>query len=167
MNQTALVVYYLVCTALSFVTYKAITSPTLRWAVLIAGVSFFALAIGNLAWRSIGGLAFLAFIAAGILFIIGVAQHQNLSVVEKTLFIFYTLMIIVKGLFKVWSINGATEMSMLCVLTMIVTGLSVLYIKYKRGGLRGKTEVVEAAGLFACFAFPMLISLFQLLIAKL
>src|ERR1044071_810674 len=167
MNQTALVIYYLVCTALSFVTYKAITSSTLKWTVLIAGVSFFALAIGNLAWRSIGGLAFLSFIAAGILFMIGVVQHENLNAGEKILFIVYTIMIILKSLFKVSSLNGATGMSIICLATMILTGLSILYIKYKGGGLRGKTEVVEAAGLFACFALPMLISLFQLLMTKL
>src|ERR1043165_783831 len=99
MNQTTLAVYYLVCTLLSYVTLKAIATPILRWTVLIAGVSFITLAIGNLGWRSIGALSFLAFIVAGIFFMRGVVQHQGLNAVEKALFILYVIMIMLRSLF--------------------------------------------------------------------
>ena len=161
MQSSQLIAYYVICTILAYFTLNPSQSRILKWTTVVLGATFLLLALGRILWGELGLIAYLSSIIAGILFIIGIAKHRNLHRSEKAVFTVLAIVVTVRTCFKVLHLNGASEMDLFCLIMIVITGLLILYMKFIAKSLRGKTDVVEVTGLFACFVFPMLISLVQ------
>lgn len=156
-----MIIYYSICCLLAFLTFGASKYRLLKLTSAGIGASFLALVAGQTIWRDLGMIAQVWIILAGVMFIAGIVKHQGLTNSEKTLFILYATVIIIKVCFTVLGLNRANEMSLLCLGIIAIAGLWVLYKKFIGGSLTGKMDIIEVAGLFACFVFPMLIPLFR------
>lgn len=157
-----MIIYYSVCCLLAFITFRGHGSQLLKSASAIVGVSFLLLVVHHSLWRGVvGWFAYVCAILAGIIFIVGVAKHRSLGHFEKLLFILYISLIVMRLCFRILYMNGSNEMSLLCIGIMVITAAWILYKKFIMKALKGETDVVEVAGLFAFLLFPMFIDLFH------